>query len=118
MGAIVDSSITVDATAGTIAGTSVATSVSGLAAGGGDVVTTYGQNVKTGESLKTSSVSSTTAVVIGKATGASAGVATFVVAKASGDASSWTTGSGFKSVTYEVTKGTDNPRSARTALTA
>merc|ERR1711871_166471 len=105
--AIVDSSITVDATAGTIAGTSVATSVSGLAAGGGDVVTTYGQNVKTGESLKTSSVSSTTAVVIGKATGASAGVATFVVAKASGDVSSWTTGSGFKSVTYEVTRGSD-----------
>merc|ERR1711918_232850 len=78
-----------------------------MGAAGGDVLTTYGANVVAGEALKTSSVASTTATVIGTATAASVGIVTLVVAKASGDVSSWTTGSGFKSVTYEVTRGTD-----------
>merc|ERR1711988_311322 len=69
----------------------------------------YGANVVPGESLKTSSVATTTATLIGTATAASSGVVTMVVAKSSSDGSGvsdWTTGEGVKSATYEITRGT------------
>jgi hypothetical protein len=92
-----------------IAGTDIAVGISGMTAGGGDVVTLYGANVVPGESLKTSSVATTTATLIGTATAASSGVVTMVVAKSSSDGSGvsdWTTGEGVKSATYEITRGT------------
>merc|ERR1711871_1911006 len=102
---IVDGSTAIAATALTA---SAAASVSSLTAAGGDIVLTYGVNAKTGESLKTSGVSSAAVSLIGTptATSTSAGITTVVVGKASGDVSSWTTWSGFKSATYEITRGT------------